>query len=99
LLNALAGIEALSQFFELKQIVYGVKQLIAPIMTPKSLVLRQLLTRITTQNKIPPELPDGVLRAAVESMIGAVFWRASDGDAVASGMAGAIGPAADSAIC
>ena len=63
MLNALAGIEALSQFSELKQIVYGVKQLIAPIMTPKSLVLRQLVTRITTQNKTPPELPDGVLRA------------------------------------
>ena len=98
MLNALAGIEALSQFFELKQIVYGVKQLIAPIMTPKSLVLRQLVTRI--RRKINPA---AITRRGFEGRgriyDRCVFWRASDGDAVASGMAGAIGPAADSAIC
>ena len=59
MLNALAGIEALSQFFELKQIVYGVKQLIAPIMTPKSLVLRQLVTRIRRKIKPRRNYPTG----------------------------------------
>ena len=53
MLNARAGIEALSQFFELKQIVHGVKQLIAPNMTQKSLgrmlkaTVKRLRCRIT----------------------------------------------------